>query len=215
MFNRTAAAHAAAQAAAQAAAPRVRQSRLLMYWTLSFSDASGQTVLVVKCLVIRRTRGVRHTPHACRSLPPSPSPSHFVARSLALQFHARCLGGLRHAHYSKGCSTRPRRRRRGMCNAWLVADSSWPRRGWSAHRICVTGTAAQRSVRRASRDAPSITPHTHPLLCGPPQWPHRARARRARAHKVQRTRTRAHHSAADTRSRTPTVRRQAARAPPR
>lgn len=29
----------------------------------------------------------------------------------------------------------------GMCNAWLVADSSWPRRGWSAHRICVTGTA--------------------------------------------------------------------------
>lgn len=26
-----------------------------------------------------------------------------------------------------------------MCDAWLGAFSSWPRRGSSAHRICVTG----------------------------------------------------------------------------
>lgn len=111
----------------------------------------------------------------------TPAQGRARAPGLALQFHARCLRGLRHAHYNErflspppppSPSQTPAAAPWEMCNAWLVADSSWPRRGWSAHRICVTGIAARRSVRHA-RGAPSITPRPHPLLCGPPEWRHR------------------------------------------
>ena len=60
-----------------------------------------------------------------------------------------------------------------MCDAWFVAASSWPQRGWSAHRICITGHAtagatggrATQAINSSHRPC-SATPDASALLRG-------------------------------------------------
>lgn len=55
-------------------------------------------------------------------------------------------------------------KKREMCDAWLGATSSWPRRGWSAHRICIPGTRPPAGAATA-RGRPRYTADSQPSLC--------------------------------------------------